>query len=413
MAADNNSDWEDITHQVPHGPDSEWEDVTPARQPGSQAADPYAAYMQQERQQPALTRLKHVLVGDPKSPVVDGGAPLALPAEAVPALGKAAEWLNSSAPKRILAAGAQGAASDPEHPVMGGLKGAAMAAVPETLAGLLGKTGDAAMQFAVERKKFTPGLGTDIANEGVWGTKAGMQTQVGNKLNDAGQQIHDLVDQIPGRPIDAKQIASNIASDSQKPFTIPDGGVPSAADKPKLDAIGNFAQDVADRGIETAPQALQRRIAAGTRGYKGKENPLASLLGDLSSKEQQGYSSALKDAYREAAPSQVPEGGLFSSPSTNVKAAEGISTADPEALARADKSYSVLKKAQKGVDEETSIPQGLWGAMHNIHYVPGSSLGSSIVGQGLVKGSQAIDALNNPILRQILLNKSSQDGSGK
>jgi hypothetical protein len=310
--------------------------------------------------------------------VVDPSTPLALPAAALPkAVQAAAEFANSTAPRRIALGAAQGAATEPSSPIWGAVKGGAMAAGGELVSGLMGRMGDATMQAAVGRKKFTPGIGTTLADEGVVGTRNGMTDQVNEKLASRGGEIRDLAKQIPAGAIDANKIGSEISAEASRPMLVP-GAEPSAQDAAKLGKIQEFANDVSGRGAEDGEQALARRIAAGGRSYNGKEDPLQSLLGNLSKSEQIKYSSALKDAHMQA-------------------------TGTPD-LAEADSAYGALKRAQSSLNEPVTLPKSLMGiASQSAHILPGGSLALSSVGQALVKGGQTAKVLNNPLLREALL----------
>jgi hypothetical protein len=69
---------------------------------------------------------------------VEGQAPMAIPAAGLPGLiGKGAEFLSASGPRRIATNAALGAAKEPDSPGMGALKGAATAVGGEALGGAL------------------------------------------------------------------------------------------------------------------------------------------------------------------------------------------------------------------------------------------------------------------------------------
>lgn len=252
--------------------------------------------------------------------------------------------------------------------------GGAITGATEGIGALLRKGGDAAMQIAVGRKKYTPGVGTTLADEGVWGTKGMMADQVANKLDERGQEISDLAKQIPTGSINSPSIASDIQATASKPLTVP-GANPSSSDVDKLNAINSFTDDIASRGAESGEQALQRRIAAGQRSYRGKEDPLQSLIGNLSKQEQQQYSSALKNAHQAATGS--------------------------DAMSVADNAYGALKRAQKGLDEDPSLPRSLFQALSiPATHIPGGSIGASTAGQVATKAGQNV---SNPQARQGLL----------
>lgn len=313
-----------------------------------------------------------------------------LPGSALP---KAAGYLGRVAQGGIVG-GAQGAATGLlQKPPEGGsrldqaweggkkgmLYGAGGTAAIDPLAKFLMKSGDVAMQSAVGRRKYTPGVGTTLADEGVIGTQSMMNNQVGNRLNQRGQQINEIAGSIPADITnDASAMGQRIAAGAAKPLSVA-GAAPSKFDQEKLALIGEFGDDVASRGAETGSQVLQRRIAAGQRSYRGKENPLQSLLGQLSKGEQIEYSQALKEMAGR--------------------------TGRGEELATADKAYGALKRAQSSLAEEPSIPRSLIGLLGTSNkLIPGASAATSVVGQGATKIGQGA-AEGADILRNALLMK--------
>lgn len=202
---------------------------------GQPPADPYASYMQQERQQPAGTRLKHFLMGDSASPVVQGSAPAALPAEMVPMLGKVGEALTSSASRRIATGAVQGAASDPEHPVWGGTKGALMAAGGEALAGALGVGGKIA--------KWTGGKLTALKDTqaNAYADNPELADQMSQVYKESPQEFSDMVkDQAKGALVDGPNSLYEKSS------------------QPLLDAKG---QKIAGLNVRVQPQQYQGTAA--------------------------------------------------------------------------------------------------------------------------------------------------------
>lgn len=316
--------------------------------------------------------------GAPKP--VTGAPPLATPMAAAPkALQGLAGFFGGSAKGRASAGAIQGAAGDSEDRVRGAVVGAGMSLGLDGLSKMLTKPGDAAMQIAVGRKKYTPGVGTTLADEGIVGTERMMERQVGRKLQERGSELGELASEIPGTPFNSQEIARSVAKDAARPMIVP-GGQPSAADMTKLSTIREFAEDVASRGAESGPQALSRRVAAGGRSYRGKEDPLQSLVGQLSKLEQQKYSQALKDAH--------------------------AATSGGSQFADTDKAYAALKRAQAGLSEETSLPKSLGQIIFSgVHKLPGGSAVMSTAGQGLTKSGQLASGANNPLLRGIALDR--------
>lgn len=285
------------------------------------------------------------------------GAPLALGKSAV---GKFA------AP--FVEGGAMGAAQDEEDRLRGFLTGAGTQGGVATAGKILGGVGDAAMQMAVGRKKFTPGVGTELADAGLFGTQNMMRGQTGRALNETGQEMGRVASEIQ-TPISGRKIGREISEEMTAPLTGSWTVAPSARDTGTINDMMNFAEDVAARGDETATQALARRRAAGSSAYSQKTgDPKLAPLAQASKLEQAKYSQALK----EADPRMVP----------------------------LDTRYAALKKAEKGLSEEPSIPRSLLGiASMTSKSIPGGSLATGAVGQAGVKGDKLAQFLA-PLSRQ-------------
>ena len=310
---------------------------------------------------------------------VTGTPPLAMPIGAAPAvLQKLAGLFSNTARGRAAAGGVQGAVQgamdNPQDRLAGaakgGLIGGGVGVASEGIAKLLGKVGDVGMQAAVGRKKYTPGVGTTLADEGVVGTRGMMQGQVKNKLASRGAELEELAGQ-SDKAINVGPEALELGENAMRGVSVPGSGM-SPQDLPKAQAINEFVDDMAMRGSESPVQALARRRAAGNRAYSGREDPLKSLIGQLSKQEQQVYSSALKEA--------VPE------------------------IAPVDKAYGALKRAQTGLDAEIALPRSLMGLVSTgANVLPGGSLGLSLAGQAGVRGGRVAKGFNNPALRYALL----------
>lgn len=292
--------------------------------------------------------------------------------------GAAAESLGGAAGRAAL----QGAAYDTGKNLLSpdDLKQRAEAAALSGVTGsagyglgkLLGKVGDVGMQMSVGRKKYTPGVGQALAEEGIMGTRGQMQEQVENALKSKGKEISDIAKSIPAGSIDASKISKEVQVDSLRPFLIPGGAKPSSADVEKISAIKGFAEDIAGRGVESGEQALARRVAAGQRSYGGRENPLLSMLSQMSKKEQQGYSEALKKAAGKA-------------------------------LDKPDFAYGALKRAQKSLNEETQLPRSmLGGAAFKLSQLPGVPLIGSALSRGAIGASQAVSPAEEALRRSLL-----------
>lgn len=278
--------------------------------------------------------------------------------KAVPALGKG---ILSA----ILEGGALGAAQSPDDRLKGFLTGGALQGGMQGIGQALGKAGDIGMQLATGRKKYTPGVGTELANQGLAGTRGMMKGQVEKRLGAVGDDMQRAASAIP--EIDSRTLGQELGKKAASPYT--GGGIiaPSGRDAEALSTIGEFADDVASRGMETGQQALARRRAAGSSAYSARSDlPKQNLTSQLSKSEQQMYSDALKKA-----------GG--------------------EDMVNADRSYAALKKAQKGLSEEAPLTG--FGALSRPISTVGGALPTSIVSQGAAKGGKLAEFLA-PVARQ-------------
>lgn len=279
-------------------------------------------------------------------------------ARAVPQLGRGA--LGAAAEGALM-----GAAQAPEgERTKGALMGGGVQGGLSGLAKLLGKAGDVAMQVGVGRKKYTPGVGTELADQGLVGTRGMMRKQAEKRLGAVGQEMGDIASQIP--EIDARRIGEEMSSELVAPLTGGGQIAPSARDLGTVGQLQDFATDVSSRGVETGAQAAARRRAAGASAYSARtQDPKLSPIAQASKLEQQKYSAALK-------------------------------AADPR-MAPIDASYAALKKAQKSLGEEAPLT-GL-GLISRPVSTLGGAAATTIAGQAGVKGGKLAEFLS-PLARQ-------------
>jgi hypothetical protein len=289
-------------------------------------------------------------------------------ARAVP---KAAGILGSAAEGALSGA----AQAKPGERGTGAALGGAVQGGGSALAKLLGKAGDVGMQVAVGRKKYTPGVGTELADQGIMGTQRGMQKQVANRLGVTGEEMQRIASEIP--EIDARAIGNEMSGELTGPLTGQGAIRPSARDVGTVNDMRAFADDIASRGQETGAQALARRKAAGASAYSAKTaDPKLSPLAQASKLEQQKYSQALK-------------------------------AADPR-MVPVDATYAALKKAEKSLGEEPALPKSLMGLLSaGPKNIPGGALATSAVSQGAVKGGKLAEWLA-PLLRQAAVNRTEK-----
>lgn len=232
-----------------------------------------------------------------------------------------------------------------------------------------GKLGDVGMQIATGRKKYTPGVGTELADQGLVGTRGMMLDQTNAGLTDSAEKMLKAAQS--ASPINARAIGQDVYNTASRPIATDAMGRPmtlSDRDRPALQQMLDFTDDIKSRGSESAEQALGRRRAAGSSAYSMKSgDPKQSQVAQLSKLEQQKYSQALKDS-------------------------------DPSGeLAKADTSYAALKRAQRGLSEEPSLT-GLGFASRPVSAL-GGALPVSAASQAGVKGGRLAEFLA-PMARQ-------------
>lgn len=241
------------------------------------------------------------------------------------------------------------------------------------LGGLGRKAGDRLMQMSVGRNKFTPGVGEELVDQGVIGTKGMMQKQVAGKELDLYRKMVEAADSTQGPMPTSAPIADKVRQLGNK-FNV--GGKVSELDQTAVDLIESSAKDIQSRGAEPLSDLLGRRRAAGQRAFSSvTDQAKQNAVSQISKVEQQAYSQAIK----EAAPAMVP----------------------------LDKSYSALAKASKGLNKEESLAKMLslgnalkLGGVGGGYAVGGpigaalsygatTPLGQSALSHALVKGGRA------------------------
>ncbi len=215
------------------------------------------------------------------------------------------------------------------------------------------------MQRAVGMKKYIPGLGKDLAKEGLMGTRNQMADQVATKMAERGAQIGELSSSLKDVPTDTA--SQHILGRANK--LVQSDGFIDPADQAKYQSFQDLADKVSERGgpegAVSGKIAAESRAGAGVRAREAgayRDNPAETMKARGASAEQQGWSQALKDTYAKQNPGQ------------------------PNKLAEADRSYSTLAKANKPLAAEQSMAQTPYST--KIMSIPGSSLGSSTLGRG-------------------------------
>lgn len=330
----------------------------------------------------------------------------------LPALAKANArvWTNTAA------GAAQGAAQNPEEGqtrtgnAQQGAKWAGILSPVAEAAGKVGQglegAGDWMMQKAVKMRKYLPGVGTTLADQGVMGTKAGMADQVGDRINTISKGIGSKVSALEGvQGVDSARAAQPLYdyADSMKVGN----SVPGHSQADYEDAIAR-ADEVAARGVVPGTEAWDYASSAGSRGYK-HQKAMESSKAKLAQLEQQGYSEELKSQYENVANGDPSVRDAFSKLSDLYKAKSSLSQPDT---------------IRQGAPMTTIFATGLGSAAAG---APGATAGylasqaartapvQSAAGQALTKGGQAAQAAPQGVqpLVQYLFNRQRGANDGQ
>lgn len=239
--------------------------------------------------------------------------------------------------------------------------------------------GDFLMQKAVGIKKFIPGVGKTLGEEGLIGTKSMMAKQAEKGLAQRGKEIGDLTSSIPEVSTDTP---SQAVLDKAQKLVQRDGYI-SPQDRPQYRNLSRLSDDIAarggDEGVVTGSVAQNARANAGTRAREAgayRDNPAQTLKAKAASTEQYGWSQALKDAYAKMNPE------------------------NPQALSQADSAYSALSRADSAMSKQPSaLSQFLnVGARTGI----GASIGGAVGGKdGAEAGSVIGLAAGTPLVKSL------------
>jgi hypothetical protein len=240
-----------------------------------------------------------------------------------------------------------------------------------------GKLADWLQQAASGMTKYKPGIGTNLINQGVWGTKNGMANQVADMLPAKEQEVQQAVAGIKGNA-DAQDIGDAISRVGNK-FKMPSTGDVS----PGMDSYAQKVNDASDayqsmgEGGELTPQDLLTAKRQGDwLGYTNSGTPATSLEAEIGQEQADKARSMLSD---------MSEGET--------------------AKKLADEQALIL--AKKALTKPDSIPNGL-GAKAIFMKAPGQSLFGSMAAQGLQKGVAApAGAIADPELMQTLFGLSN------
>jgi hypothetical protein len=246
---------------------------------------------------------------------------------------------------------------------------------------LLGKGGDIAMQVGVGRKKYTPGVGTELADQGLIGTKGQLQRQTSEGLSDVGSRMAENVAGLKGQG-DSRQIGQDIYDEYTKGLTRGGKMRPSGRDVGEIQKAKDFAEDVMSRGATSPEDMLGYRGAAGSGAFSQKSGEAGGgIIPQLSKMEQQKYSRALKEM-------------------------------DPTGKQSAlDSRYAALAKAKAALSPEDKLSSlSAMGLVSKPLGVLGGALPATAVGQAGVKGGKLAEFLA-PLSRQAAVGGSSLTSS--
>lgn len=256
----------------------------------------------------------------------------------------------------------------------------------------INKLGDFLMQKAVGMKKYVPGVGNNLADEGVIGTKGMMREQVGSAMTDAGQTMQQATESMPGNYSTDKalQNVQKVASD----FQLPSGGVaPESADA--YSKAGSAVQDLMNEPGMSAPDMWARAKQNGDLAYKaGQEKN--GLAADIAKARQRGFSDTLQEASPEFQGGAQRYAGL---------APAGRALKQPESISNV--LVKGLLKAGVGGALGAAL-DGTTGAVGGV--LLSTPAGMSASGRTAIGASKLANALRDPALRAILEAKRKREG---
>lgn len=236
--------------------------------------------------------------------------------------------------------------------------------VLSAIAGPIKGIGDRILQRSVGLKKYIPGVGETMADEGIIGTQGMMRGQVEKALETRGQEIGSLARSVP--EVSTQPIAENIGQRASR-LIGPDGKImpENIAEFNKYaDAASKVSSENALTGETTAfRRAAQGKVAKNAGRYR--DNPAQGLKSQLAGTQQSAYSQALKNA-----------------------------PGAPAGLAEADRAYGALSQ----VDAAMSRPESLSSMSMMGKFVP-TSLAESAMGRSLIGLGRGVEsnASNNAI----------------
>jgi hypothetical protein len=266
------------------------------------------------------------------------------------------------------------------------------------------KLGDWLMQKAVGMKKYMPGVGEKLADEGVIGTKGMMKGQVEKALPAREAELQDAVKGLKGT-VDPEPVANAVRGQADKfiPTPGPSGPMPIQSDNlPAVNQATSRADEIMIRGALHPEEALSLSRTAARGAYGANGQPL-NQFGD---KLAQTEGISLKDAIKEMADAQdapaVREALAKEAALLNAK--KGLNK--PESMQSV--VGKMLLKAGIGGGVGYELGGGAGAAAGALASTP---LGQSALGRSAIGASKAIPYIS-PLLIDAL-NKAKRDGEVK
>lgn len=185
------------------------------------------------------------------------------------------------------------------------------------------------MSSAVGLKKYIPGVGESLMDQGVIGTKGMMAEQVGTKLGEQEAAKQALLKDLPGT-VDSQEVADSVKQLSDR-YQTPGGIIPRVV-KPEFQKVRGAVVDIANRGPVSAPEAGKLASIAGNLGYRG-DKPVQKLEGIIGQREHAGYREGIEKLYSQANPGQPNEvANTYQKLSSLIKAKRGLAAPETSAV---------------------------------------------------------------------------------
>lgn len=245
---------------------------------------------------------------------------------------------------------------------------------------IAGKGADRLMQSAAGLKKYIPGVGTELLDRGIWGTKNGMAADVGHAIHDEGAQVDQMIHKLKGSA-DSEAVANKVANFGDT--NVSTNGYSTDEGFSRQNDGYERASNIYNRGEIPYEDANSiAKTAYNTEGYSAANNPKQNYNASLARQEASGYRDQIKDA------------------------------GDAQGLPIRQKfdSIAALLKANKPLQAPQSLPNGLIsGAKDMILSTPVKS-GSAQIMSKTGNALSSPTATQMPRTLQMLLNGTQGDG---